>query len=194
MSQEPLLTSEFHLEELAGLLEGLVAALAEAGVGGPRLRELLSIKVHVRCVACSSQTNGEEISEALALAAGEASTPSTPGRRLANQRCLLDGCESRHYQLVLSPDLEVSWKAVLERAQQLAAARHSLAKGETENAAEDRRVSRRQTVLGSFLIVVGLGSLWAARRWWSTGFFPGTRRPTKYQVDPQSLPSTSGDR
>ncbi|MCC7377023.1 MAG: hypothetical protein IT581_20350 [Verrucomicrobiales bacterium] len=193
MSQEPLQTPEFHLEELASLLESVVTALAEAGVGGTRLRELLATKVHARCVACGSQASGEEILEALAIENPAASAKSALRRSLTQHHCLREECDSRHYQLNFSPAPDLVWNPVLERAQQLKAARHTVTKGELEDAAEDRRISRRQTVLGSLLILVGLGSLWGARRWWASGFFPGTRRPNKYQVDPQSLPSASGD-
>ncbi|MBL9138627.1 MAG: hypothetical protein JNK85_22350 [Verrucomicrobiales bacterium] len=200
MTQEPQITPEFHLNELEGWIEGLVAALAEVGIGGPRLREILALQVQARCVDCGAVASGEEISEALALAEASDAPASihpptaTPRQRLADHRCLRPECTSRYYQLILSPAGVVSWKPVVERAQQLRAARTVLSKGERESEAEERRITRRQTILGSLLVLIGLASLWTVRHWWQTGAFPGSRPPRKYKVDPRSLPPTAGDR
>lgn len=200
MSNDLHETPEFHLKELAAWVESLVAALAEVGVGGPQLREILSQKVQIRCVDCGAVASGEEASEAVAFAEGTPSPPpptgegDTPRRRLAHHQCLRPECASRYYRWAFSPVESLSWKTVLERAEQLRAARRTLAKGEHEIQAEERRIQRRQSILGILLIVTGLASLWAVRRWWQTGVFPGRRKARTYQVDPRSLPSAADDR
>jgi hypothetical protein len=179
-------TRDLHLQELRSFHAAVVSALAEAGVGGARLGEVLGSAVRADCAQCGISVTGEEIAAALAAESAHAAANPRHARLLQNY-CARAGCPSYFYRFAFSPVPGIDWGQCLARADELARGRNQEA-AESSRAEEQaqRRIQQRK-VLRIFGVIAALVALWAARQWWTTGSLPGVKAAPKYMIDPSSV-------
>ena len=183
---------EIPLERLRTYYAGLVSGLAEAGMGGRVLAEVLATKVEGECLQCGARMTGEEMGTAFAT--GSVNSASSPKQaRWIQGYCIRSGCPSRFYRVHLRAVEGVDWEKVVGEGAKIQEREARIDEEERERARIVEGAVHRRRVLVGAAGVVGFVGLWVFRRWWVTGSLPGQPPKSRFIVNPDSLPRVPGE-
>jgi hypothetical protein len=106
------------LEAVVHFPAALVQALAQSGMGGAQLEQILEANLRIVCPVCGICLKPEEL-RCLILTGGKIGGNSPKLERLRLGYCLRNGCSSRFYDFTWKPTPGVDWPAVLMRVDHL---------------------------------------------------------------------------
>jgi len=180
------------LERLRAYYGGLVSGLAESGIGGGDLAEVLASKVEGECLQCGVRMTGEEMGSAFAT--GRVHSAMNPKQaRLIQGYCVRSGCPSRFYRVHLHAAEGVDWDKVAGDGARIQEEESREEEAEMERTKLADRVVQRRRVLVGVVGAAGILGLWVFRRWWLTGSLPGQAPKSRFIVNPDSLPKVPGE-
>lgn len=172
-----------QITSLALFYTNLARALAETGISGSQLNEILTTRLKARCVKCDIQLASVEI-EQVSLVEDPTQLSHPKLKRLRLGYCARDGCESDDYQIQLDAFPGVDWETIEAKANALMSAQQVAARDEA--ACLLRRQCYRRTkraVLSLLAVAVGVLLLFV----WRHGRLPFVKKTPKYQIDPASV-------
>jgi hypothetical protein len=106
---------QLPLNDIHQAYPALVRALAEAGETPPRIQELLSQHLRIRCLGCGQAITADDLSH-LGFGDPTAPAPNPTVERLRLGYCARPDCKSRFYHATATTGI-VAWPAIFQRTQ-----------------------------------------------------------------------------
>ena len=181
-------TIQLRVEDLARHHANLARALAETGISGGQLNEILSTRLQARCGKCAIQISSNEI-EQVSLAEDTAQLEHPKLKRLRAGNCARDGCESADYEIHLAACPNVDWEIIAAKTADLMSTEQASAKEEERRRIKQARTQRtKRAALGLVIVVACFLLLFVLRH----GRLPFVKKPHKYEIDPASVSRLPG--
>jgi len=180
-----------HLEKLVGFYTAIADALIYAGLSGNQLNSIFAGHVHIECVECGFELNGNDLS-VLTLTPAETRLDDPRLARLRQGYCGRKDCNSKYFTVTLSPHPELDWAGVIAQVESRSASPVSDQTAAPVDGSPIVRADRPPSAVSKppVRLVVGIVILLAlllGKYWLSNGTLPGFSPKPKYQVDPASL-------
>ncbi len=172
-----------RVESLARYYASLGRTLAQTGVSGNQLNDILSSCLEARCVNCEIPISGVEI-EQISLIEDTTHLSHPKLKRLRLGYCAREGCESYEYAIHLSTSPGVDWDEIAAKTNDLMSAEKIAAKEVDRRRIRKARNQHRMRIGGGLFILIVLFALFFFFR---NGRLPFVKKTHKYEVDPASI-------
>ena len=177
-----------RVENLVRYHANLARALAESGINGAQLNEILTTRLQARCGKCEIQISNDEI-EQVSLAEDTKQLAHPKLKRLRAGNCARDGCESADFEIHLAACPGVDWEIIATKAGDLMSAEQGSAKEEAHRRMKQARTQRtKRAALGLVIAVACFLLAFVLRH----GRLPFVKKAHKYEIDPASVSRLPG--
>jgi hypothetical protein len=189
MTEITPVTRQVSIDELGRYCGALHRALQETGLAPEPAAQILEQCLATGCTQCGLVLSGKEaLSLAIPPCEPSEPPPNPKMQRLAQGYCGRAACDSRFYEVRLTPYPEINWPDILEQKQTsgktLTTASAQLGTGLISPQESPTQPKRKTLLIVSLAILVALILI---RLYFFGGSISGFAPEPKFQIDPSSL-------